>query len=548
MVGVGLVLAVGAGQERTMGMLLNDSAAFRGYTLFAPLPYTETYLIDNEGRLVHSWPGELRPGDAVSFGEDGLLLRTLFTHNPVFGAGGAGGRVEMVEWEGNVGWAFDYSDSLHCQHHDAIRMPGGNVLMVAWEYKTLQEALEAGRDRTKLFENCLWPDHLVEVDPETDSMVWEWHVWDHLIQDYDSTRRNYGVVADHPELVDLNFLGMSALGYADWNHSNAVAYNPELDQVVVSVRQFSELWVIDHSTTTAQARGHAGGRYGRGGDLLYRWGNPRAYRRGIVGSRRLFGQHDGQWNGQGLPGAGRILVFNNGVGRPGGGYSTVDEIVPPESAGFYRLGPDSTYGPTAAAWQYAATPPRSWYAALISGCQRMPNGNTLVCSGTQGTLFEVTRDSQLVWKYVNPVCESGPMYQYEPVPPGSNQVFKVRRYAPDYPGFAGRNLEPGSPIERYRQATAEPAGPVGVDWFQAEPAAGGRVRVRLALSSAAAVRLRVLDVSGREVTRVPARTYAPGRHELELAACGAGSGMWFAVCEAGGRRAVRSLVRLKPAE
>ncbi len=425
--------------------------------------YNVTYLIDNAGMLVHFWEGIYKPGSSVNLCENGLLLRTCYIENQVFNGGGAGGRVELVDWDGDVLWAYNYSSAIVCQHHDAIMLPNGNILMIAWEYKTKTEAIAAGRNPNQLIYNSLWPDHLVEVDPDNDSIVWEWHVWDHLIQDYDSTKSNYGNPADHPELIDLNFV--AGLAVADWNHSNTVAYNPELDQVMISSRQFSEIWIIDHSTTKEEGKGHSGGRYGKGGDLLYRWGNPCVYRReGTVG-QTLFGQHDAQWIDTGLPGAGHILVFNNGYGRTPT-FSTVDELVPPmDSAGFYYLGSDSAYGPAGPLWQFIADPPESLYSSLISGCQRLPNGNTLICNGLNGTFLEVTSGGRVVWKYINPVTRYGPQYQGNSILPGANQVFRVRRYHPDYPGLRGRQLNSLGPIERYPQAVFDGQGSVGSQEF-----------------------------------------------------------------------------------
>src|SRR5262249_34511271 len=125
---------------------------------------------------------------------------------------------------------------------------------------------------------------------------------------------------------------------ADWTHANAVTYNPKLDQVMISSRSLSEIYIIDHSTSSAQAAVHTGGKYGKGGDFLYRWGNPAAYNRGTKADKRLFVQHNPLWIPDGFPGAGKISVFNDGGDRPGGNYSSADVIVPPVDAnGNYKL-------------------------------------------------------------------------------------------------------------------------------------------------------------------------------------------------------------------
>ncbi len=170
-------------------------------------------------------------------------------------------------------------------------------------------------------------------------------------------------------------------GGADWNHSNSIDYNAELDQILISVRNFSEIWVIDHSPTTAEAAGHTSGDSDKGGDLLYRWGNPHAYDAGTATDQQLFVQHDAQWIPAGYPGAGNILVFNNGAGRPGGNYSSVDEIMPPvDNAGNYALDASSTFGPAAPVWSYSAGKQTDFYATNISGAQRLPSGGAAVGS------------------------------------------------------------------------------------------------------------------------------------------------------------------------
>ena len=239
---------------------------------------------------------------------------------------------------------------------------------------------------------------------------------------------------------------------------------------------FSEIWIIDHSTTTAEAASHAGGNSGMGGDLLYRWGNPSAYDRGAPADQRLFGQHDAQWIEPGLIGAGNILVFNNGVGRPGGSYSSVDEFAPPvDESGDYSLDAGSAYGPDELVWTYIADPPGDFYASFISGAQRLPNDDTLVCYGPQGTFFETTQDGTIVWEYVSPVTSNGTTPQGNP--PGNNSVFRANRYAPDHPGLDGQDLTPGDPLEQYTKPLPVPDGQDGTEPLTCSYAGAGTLRV-----------------------------------------------------------------------
>ena len=250
------------------------------YYLFAPLSETTTYLINEAENIVFTWPSNYRPGQAVYLLENGNLLRTGNTGAGNLSAGGQGGIVEEIAQDGTVVWSFEYASDDYRLHHDIEPLPNGNVLMIAWELRTEAEAIASGRNPNQLRDGELWPDTVIEIDPDTNSIVWEWHVWDHLVQDFDATKANYGVVADHPELIDLNYRGPGTRpGGADWNHTNSIDYNSEFDQILLSVHNFSEIWVIDHSTTTAEAAGHSGGNSGMGGDLLYRWGNPACLRR-----------------------------------------------------------------------------------------------------------------------------------------------------------------------------------------------------------------------------------------------------------------------------
>jgi len=431
-------------QEQTVGLIQYDSGSFEGYNLFTPNFSTTTFLTDNYGRLIHSWESASPPALSVYLLENGNLLHTM----SLTSSGAAGGGFQEIAWDGTVIWEYEYVSDDYLQHHDIEPLPNGNVLVLAREYKTAAEAIAAGRDPLSLTVDELFLEHLVEVEPTgptTGNIVWEWHIWDHLIQDFDASKANFGDVRDHPELLDVNFASHTR---KDWIHANSVAYNAAFDQIVISSRALSEIWVIDHSTTTAEAAGHSGGNSGMGGGIIFRWGNPQSYRRGTPEDQQLFGQHDAHWIAAGLPGEGNILIFNNGEGRPGGDYSSVDEIVPPvDASGNYLRVPDAPYGPPEPTWIYSDEIPADFYANRISGAQRLPNGNTLICSGPNGTFFEVSPDGEILWRYVNPVTSKGTLAQGE-IPTG-NATFRCYRYAPDYPGLVGHDLIPSGVMEIY---------------------------------------------------------------------------------------------------
>jgi hypothetical protein len=435
--------------QRTVGLLLNSTDAYDGYTLFTSS--RTTYLIDNCGRLIHQWESDFLPGNAVYLLENGNLLRTARIPG-VYNAGGAGGRIELFSWEGELLWEFEYSNDDHRQHHDIAYLPNGNILLIAWEGRTPQELIAAGRDINFVNNGGIWSEEIVEIEPtgsEGGNVVWKWQLWDHLVQDYDPNLDNYGIISDHPELVDINFEVGAASGQGtklDWIHLNAVYYNEDLDQIVVSSRDFSEFWVIDHSTTTEEAAGHTGGNSGMGGDILYRWGNPQSYQRGDESDRKLYGQHDVQWIEEGIPGAGNLIMYNNGQNRVGGNFSTIDEIVTPlNENGTYDMEDDLPFGPVSPFWTYADDPPTNFFSSNISGVQRLPNGNTFICEGRTGRLFEVNNDGEKLWEYRVPLSAGGPIAQGNP--PVNANIFRATRYGLDYPAFDGKDLTPGDPIE-----------------------------------------------------------------------------------------------------
>ncbi len=496
-----------SGAEDTTGLLEHTSGASPGYNLFSPLDGAGSYLMDNEGRVVHTWESPYRSNISYLLDNGNLMRTTTFGNggNGHFFGGGAGHGIEELTWDGERVWEFTYSSEDYLMHHDIEPMPNGNVLAIAWERRTVEEALAAGREPDQLGDDGLWPLHIIEVAPtrpKGGDIVWEWHAWDHLIQDFDPEKANYGDVAAHPERIEINPPGLwmdrisdeelaelESLGYlggdpnarkksrrqrnrsADWLHTNAIAYNAELDQIAVSALGNNEIWIIDHSTTTEEAKGSTGGRYGKGGDLLYRWGNPAAYRAGGDLEQTLFAQHDIQWVPASYPGGGNLLAFNNGRGRPEGAYSTVVEWTAPQTApGHYTVKPGTPFAPAAPDWEYKAPEPKDFYSMFISGAQRQPNGTTLICSGAQGMFFEVTPAGDIVWKYVSPVKGPEGSSHSNPNAKPTNAVFRMHRYGTDHPAFQGKTLTPGPLLSDYVKEHP-PAMPLTLDAWR-ESAAG----------------------------------------------------------------------------
>jgi len=373
----------------------NGQEPFEGQTLVSPINSSTTFTIDMDGKVVETWRGANRPGFMAYLLEDGSVLRTCIDPGGHFYGGGLGGRLQRIDADDRVVWDFFFSNEDQAQHHDIRPMPNGNVLLIAWERKTRQEAEAAGRQNA----SEMWPTLIVEVEPvepNGGNIVWEWHLWDHLIQDVDPDKDNYGVVADHPELMDINY---GRIRGGDWIHANAIDYNEELDQITFSSHTINEVYIIDHSTTTEEAAGHTGGRSGMGGDILYRWGNPQVYDRGTPDDQRLFVVHCANWIDPCLPGAGNILMFNNGD-RPGvmNDYSSVEEIVTPvDENGHYHIEPGEPFGPSEPIWIY--DDPGVFHSNHMSGAYRLPNGNTIISEGTSGHVFEVTETGVSVWDY-----------------------------------------------------------------------------------------------------------------------------------------------------
>jgi len=438
--------------QNTVGLLSYDPAfTYDGYNLIYPHNQPHVYLLDNCGEIVNVWEDSLqyRPGNTAYLLDDGRLLKTKRAStvvNDAIWAGGGGATVEIRDWDNNLEWSFTINNDTARLHHDVEMLPSGNILMIVWELKTREEAIQAGRDPALLDTDELWPDYVIEVDPNTDEIVWEWHFWDHLIQDFDDTKDNFGVVADKPGLLDINFAND---GGADWLHCNSIDYNPELDQILLSTPYLSEIYIIDHSTTTSQAAGDIGGRGGIGGNIMFRWGNPQAYDAGTADDQLLFNNHDAHWVLDfielGHPQYGKIALFNN---QAGSDFSTVNTLRPSwdmYSWSYSRF--NGQFGP--AVFDLTITHPdtQALYSTGLSSVQFLPNNNTLICSGRSGYSFELTPNNEIVWEYKTPLQSGSPVAQETVLELNANLTFRMDRYPTSYPAFTDRDLSSKGWIE-----------------------------------------------------------------------------------------------------
>lgn len=433
-----LSLAVQA-QNPTVGLIKNDGIPVGGYSLFATELTQEVYLIDNCGKAVKTWHFNNEPGLTVYLLENGNVLLA------------GQDSLEIRDWNDNAVWSYATTDNGIRQHHDIQPLPNGNVLCIASDPKTAQELTDAGRDPA-LLATPFRMDRIVELQPvgEHDAqIVWEWRFWDHLIQDFDSTKTNYGVVADHPELINLNFNH----GYNDdWSHLNSVDYDPVLDQILLSSRNMSELYMIDHSTSTQEAAGHTSGNSGMGGDIIWRWGNPQVYGQGSAVDQYLQYQHDARIIRDGSANDGKISVFNNG-GDLNGNFSSIALLEPVRNGYNYTMGangylPDDVLH----SWNGDQTNP------VINtnkkcGVQYFPNGHKLVVDTQTGRMIELDPNDSIIWIYRNPVNNLGIYNQFATPMIAANAIYRVHKYSENYAPLSGQILS-GSILENENSLSA----------------------------------------------------------------------------------------------
>lgn len=479
--------------ERLQGptelLYCDTNKVFPGYTFFGV--GNRTFLLDLQGRVVHTWPVGTNPhlldnGNVVDASKD----------DP---SGFAG--FKEVDWDGHTVWEYAEKRENYAPHHDWARifnkkLNASTTLYIANKTISYEQAVAAGADPKKASTEGGQMDAIVEVDMQG-NIVWEWCFFDHVVQDLDASKPHYvgagKTIADHPGRININLPGRPLR--RDWLHCNSLDYNAESGHLVINSVQ-GELYVVDHDRTFVAGNPTASiaQAAGSGGDFLYRFGDPARYAQGdpprvlenwdsaTTGHKQMGGSHHASWIPAGLPGAGHLMVFNNGQYLfqrtpqssileinpflDAGGHDTGQYVNPPD-AGYRREAYDKdTHNlprqiSRQVVWSYSSVNSHGFFSHIGSSGQRQPNGNTFICSDTEGHFFEVTARGELAWEYINPVTRDGPVRVLGDVLPMANSAFRAYRCAADHPALKGRDLSPkGTITERAEK---------GIDVYRKRP-------------------------------------------------------------------------------
>ncbi len=400
-----------------------------GYLLFAPQNNNTVYLIDKNGSVYNYWL-------CSNMGLNAYLLPSgnlLHTESINRSGGDPGGRIIMSGWNNEHIWSCTINSDTLQQSHDVYPLSDSVVLAMTWELIPDSEVVKARSISCKPDSAGMWSPKIVELHQSGDSAVitWYWRMWDHLLCDTCKPSM-------HPELMDPNYLGTPNGELDDWMHPNALAFNPRLNQIMFSSRNLNEIYIIDHSTSPTEVKGHKGGNCGKGGDFLYRWGNPAAYGMGAGNPQQLFGQHSPYWLDTSNVSNTCIMINNDGFL---GAYdysacaappstqiaTTFNTLKTPYNAATraYDMAPGRACGPDAPVTTYTA-PSQALWNEFEGNVQLLPDSNLMVCAAMQGVLYEMNpKNSQVVWQF-NLNSNYG-------------HIFRCYQYSSDYVEQAAKN-------------------------------------------------------------------------------------------------------------
>jgi hypothetical protein len=527
LVGVAVVLPLSSAHAlsthlaRTETRLYKPDKSYNGYFMPANTGGFTAYLMDLWGNVVHSWDVK---GGASILHPDGTVWsigviqdwdgNVLWDFVPTRDA--PSHATFVMHHDANRIWNN--------------KLKQWTMLINCNRAMTQAEAVAMGMDPGVTYGSRInGIDFVIEVNMAK-QIVWEWHPWEHGCQSKNSAWQNYvSNVKDAPGRLDVNWLtdNQQPKGTAgtmsDWFHVNSIDYNEDLDHVVINQKHWSQVIVVDHGKTfvsTTDFSANIAKAAGPDGDIIYRWGAPASYNAGespgflYEGDNQMYGSHDIQWirpyhwerphlatdtwpdpaaypygytkASAALPGYGDFLIFDNGCYNPtrtgsrvrewngridaSGGMVPAGQYVWPHVAGYNRGKPitgnyQRKYS-NQLIWNYQSSGMQSFYSSHISGCQRLPNGNTSINSGNQGLMFEVTPGTctwstsgtwnctgqEVVWEYMYPGVgaqikyvgsDSNNVWQTDDSKyRGTPSIYRHYRYGADHPAFIGRDLTP----------------------------------------------------------------------------------------------------------
>lgn len=364
--------------HRPIGLTYSEEGFYPGYTLFCSVRGHHASIIDMQGQIVHQWHHDEGIQHVKLLPNGNLLIQTLPPEDAggCEKIGGSAGAMLELDPAGNTLW--EHRD-IH-QHHDYQRLANGNTVYLAWEVMpaAICERIQGGHKHEEDPE-LMWGDVVREIDSEG-NLIREWLSREHL--DF-----------DEEVICPLE-------SHKEWTHSNSIEVLENGDWLM-SLRLTSTVIIVD----------------GASGDVKWRWGgshinkdhDPKKW-----GPRELSHQHNAQ-----MLANGNIMVFDNGCHRKRGpGFSRIVEINP-ETLEFV--------------WSYSDPTVLAFYSFMVSGCERLPNGNTLITEGASGRLMEVTQERKVVWEYISPWTVNS---SFGPTP----AVFRSYRIAADDPRLANYEL------------------------------------------------------------------------------------------------------------
>ena len=402
------------------GTTIYDPArAYGGYTVLSPLGVQAAIVIDMNGRVVKRWEGfNSSAGGPARVLPGGVVVGTVGANSPRQESLA----LEQRDFDGNVVWRFERNEQIETadggriwsarQHHDwqRVDLPAGyyapgsapagapsSVLLLTHTNHVVPAVAP---------DTPLEDDRIIEVDT-TGKIVWEWTAGEHVDAfGFDAEER--AAIAAAPGFNRsrgsydwLHINSATWLGPNRWHEAGDERFAP--DNVIVSSRQSSVVAII-----------------ARDGSVVWQIGPDFSATPEESAIRQIIGQHHAHMIPKGLPGAGNIMIFDNGGSS---GYGKPSAIAP-NGLGIYARATSRVLeiDPVTLdlVWSYTTG---TFFATNISGAQRLPNGNTLITEGPDGRIFEVTTEGDIVWEYVFPEF-SGPRQ--------TNSVYRAYRLPYDW--------------------------------------------------------------------------------------------------------------------